>query len=95
MQNHQKIKTLKNEIKNYIKNMIEIDENLVFNFAKQQAKEMKIEISKGEVKSIVYEIISKLKEANRSYNYNEIYNDPDFHSFSAENPYYNHLNFLL
>ena len=58
MHNEEKIQILKENIINYIKNSKSIDENLIFNFAKQQAKEMQIEISKGEIKSIVYDILN-------------------------------------
>jgi len=63
MSNTEKIKILKENIKNLIKNSIDIDENYIFNFAKQQAKEMRIEITKGEIKTIINEllIISKNK----------------------------------
>lgn len=63
MSNTEKIKILKENIKNIIKNSIDIDENYIFNFAKQQAKEMRIEITKGEIKTIINEllIISKNK----------------------------------
>ena len=58
MRNSEKIQILKEKIFNYIRSSLNIDENLVFNFAKQQAKEMQIEISKGEIKSIVYDILN-------------------------------------
>lgn len=58
MSNSEKIKILKENIKNYITNNQDIDENTIFTFAKQQSKEMRIEITKGEIKSIVYEILA-------------------------------------
>ena len=66
MSNTEKIKILKENIKNLIKNSTDIDENYIFNFAKQQAKEMRIEITKGEIKTIINEllIISKSKTEN-------------------------------
>ena len=57
MSNSEKIKILKENIKNYITNN-QVDENAIFIFAKQQAMEMRIEISKGEIKSIIYEILA-------------------------------------
>lgn len=63
MSNSEKIQILKENIKNYIINSKILDENCIFNFAKQQAKEMRIEISKGEIKSIIYEIISSISSS--------------------------------
>lgn len=79
MSNTEKIKILKENIKNLIKNSIDIDENYIFNFAKQQVKEMRIEITMGEIKSIIYDIINSIKncfesdylEQSDEFNYNQ------------------------
>lgn len=58
MTNSEKIQILKENIFNFINDAKILDENVIFNFAKQEAKEMRIEITKGEIKSIVYEILA-------------------------------------
>lgn len=60
MTNAEKIQILKDNIANIIKNTMQVDENYIFNFAKQQAKEMQIEITKGEIKSIVYDVLNSI-----------------------------------
>ena len=70
MKNSDKIQILKENIVNYIKNTKDADENLVFNFAKIQAKEMKIEITKGEIKSIVINILNSINNSTKKdYDY--------------------------
>lgn len=70
MKNSDKIQILKENIINYIKNTKDADENLVFNFAKIQAKEMKIEITKGEIKSIVINILNSINNSTKKdYDY--------------------------
>lgn len=64
MTNAEKIVVLKENIKNLIINLNINDENYIFKFAKQQAKEMRIEISKGELKGIIYEIINLISSSN-------------------------------
>ena len=58
MLNAEKIQKLKDIIEKYIFYSKTIDENYIFDFAKQQAKQMQIEISKGAIKSIIYDILN-------------------------------------
>ena len=73
MTNSEKIQILKDNIKSLIINLKIDDENYLFNFAKQQAKEMQIEITKGELKVIVNNIIS-IAQAEEYYK-NSIFED--------------------
>ena len=75
MSNSEKIQILKDNIKNHIINSKIIDEILIFNFAKQQSKEMKIEISKGEIKSIIYEILILTKEKTKNFENDNFFNN--------------------
>ena len=68
MLNCKKIEILKQNIADLIKGSNEIDENTIFDFAKQQAKEMRIEITKGEIKSIVINIITSMKKYPENFN---------------------------
>ena len=56
MLNSKKIENLKYIIINYINNSEIFDENYIFNLAKNYAKENKIEITKGEIKTLIYNI---------------------------------------
>lgn len=67
MSNAEKIEILKQNIKNFIINLKIDEENSIFNFAKQQAKEMRIEITMGEIKSIIYDIINSIKIRSNHY----------------------------
>ena len=64
MTNSEKIQILKENLKSYINNLTNTDEGCVFNFAKAQAKEMKIEISKGEIRSIITELMILNKQTD-------------------------------
>jgi len=71
MENSNKIQLLKNIIINYIKNAEIIDENYFFTMAKNYVKENKIEITKGEIKSIINNLINELKNNNKIKAINE------------------------
>ena len=64
MLNSNKIENLINEIKYIIKSNEIFDENYIFNYAKNYAKENNIEISKGEIKCIINNTIIELKNSN-------------------------------
>ena len=86
MLNSTKIENLKSLIINQIKGSEIFDENHVFTLAKNYAKENNIEISKGEIRSIINSLIILLKNQgkiknldnttyysnNIEYNYNPI-----------------------
>lgn len=74
MLNHEKIKILKENIFVFIQNTKNFDENHIFEYAKQQAKEMRIEISKGELKSIIYVIIYTITSSKNNFS-EFLYND--------------------
>lgn len=67
MTNAEKIIILKENIKNLILNSQNSDENYIFEFAKQQAKEMRIEISKGELKGIVFNMINLVTSSDNNF----------------------------
>lgn len=56
MRNKDKIKILKQNIIKLMNNSKNIDEKSIYIFAKQQAKVIDLEISRGEIKSIIYEV---------------------------------------
>ena len=58
MLNAEKIQILKDNITKFIIYSKNIDEKYIFDYAKQQAKDMQIEISKGAIKSLIYDIIN-------------------------------------
>ena len=58
MLNAEKIQKLKDIIEKYINYSKIINENYIFDFAKQQAKLMEIEISKGAIKTLIYDILN-------------------------------------
>lgn len=62
MQNSEKIKILKQNIIKLLKNSKNIDEHHLFIFAKRQRKEMQIEISKGELKSLITNMLVEFKQ---------------------------------
>ena len=68
MLNSNKIENLINEIKILINNSEIFDENCIFDYAKNYAKDHKIEIGKGEIKSIIYNIINQIKNSEIHYN---------------------------
>lgn len=68
MLNSQKKENLINEIKNIINNSEIIDENYIFTFAKNYTKEHSIEISKGEIKSIINNLINQFKNNGKIKN---------------------------
>jgi len=65
MLNSSKIENLKLFIINQIKNAEIFDENYIFNLAKNYVKENKIEITKGEIKSIINNLINELKNNDK------------------------------
>ena len=65
MLNHSKIENLKNVIINYIENTEIFDENYIFTMSKNYVKENNIEISKGEIKSIISNLINELKNKEK------------------------------
>ena len=67
MTNTEKITILKENIKNFIFNLKNLDEDYILEFAQQQAKEMRIEISKGELKSIIYGIIHTIISSKNNF----------------------------
>ena len=71
MLNSNKIESLKQLIVNYIKSTEIFDENYIFTIAKNYVKENKIEITKGEIKSIIYNAINQLKNNNKIKNIDE------------------------
>ena len=74
MLNPNTIENLKNTIINYIKNTEIFDENYIFTLAKNYAKENEIEISKGEIKTIINNLIIELKNNKKFENIdNETY----------------------
>ena len=58
MLNAEKIQILKDNIKKFIIYSKNIDEKYIFDYAKQKANEMQIEISKGAIKSLIYDILN-------------------------------------
>ena len=66
MQNSQKLQLLQNKIKEHIA-CSNIGAEQAFEFAKKLAKEMQIEISKGELKIIVNNIFLLNKHSQNSY----------------------------
>ena len=95
MKNSEKIQILKENIVNYIKNLRSVDENHIFNFAKLQAKEMRIEITKGEIKSIINNIISSLHVQANNIDYFEHELSYDLNQFQSFNEFKNPFNDLL
>lgn len=65
MLNSEKIGNLRNMIINYINNAEIFDENCIFTMAKNYVKENKIEITKGEIKSIINNLILDLININK------------------------------
>lgn len=59
MTNSEKIQILKDNIAKIIRNTMRVDANYLFNFAKNQAKEMKIEISNGEIKTVINDVTNE------------------------------------
>ena len=86
MLNSEKIKILKQNLIKLIKNSENIDENYIFNFAKKQRKEMQIEISKGELKSIVNSILYLNRQTNSQNRYDVEYSNNKINT--PEKPFY-------
>ncbi|MBO5954729.1 MAG: hypothetical protein J6Q13_02025 [Clostridia bacterium] len=83
MSNADKIEILKENIIIFIKTKETLDENAIFNFAKQQAKEMKIEITMGEIKSIIYDLINEIK-TDLNNNFSKDLNGFNFNQDTSE-----------
>ena len=86
MNNSEKLQILKNSIISIIQNTMTVDEIYLFNFAKQQAKEMRIEISKGEIKSIICNIL-----ATTSFSFHDNINTFDVKDDTAETQNENYI----
>jgi len=91
MLNSEKIGNLRNMIINYINNAEIFDENYIFNLSKNYVKKHNIEITKGEIKSIINNIIQELKNCEKIKNLdNELYYKNKFEF--EKNPIKNLLN---
>ena len=93
MKNSEKIKILKQNIVKLINNTKNTDEEFLFNFAKIQRKEMQIEISKGEIKGLINNILFEL-------NHEKLINYDSFTEFLDEanpinNDFYNQYKSLF
>lgn len=90
MLNSEKIQKLKNEISKLIVNLEIYNEDYLFKFATQQTKEMQIEITMGELKSIIASllILSKenIKQENDDLNKSTYFNPTEKLIDEIENP---------
>ena len=83
MTNSDKILKLQENIYYIFKKNDSFDENQIYNFAKQQAKEMKIEITMGEIKSIIYDLINEIK-TDLNNNFSKDLNGFNFNQDTSE-----------
>lgn len=93
MTNAEKIQILKENIQICLNNSKNINETEIFNYAKQRAKEMQIEITKGEIRSIINEILLYYKEETQEFTDEDFLNIqnkscPNFiKEFEKDNPF--------
>ena len=71
MLNSNKIEKLKNIIKTYISSAEMFDENYIFSLAKNYVKENQIEITKGEIKCIINNLINEITNSKKHLNIGE------------------------